>query len=210
MVDSEPHSVASWVAVLALRGVTLDQATINRVLGKSLRETSQMLVEQYHLPDQAIDLGREKADYQIAHLDGNIEPMPGLVEVLNEVDQRGLKKAVASSSLRRYVIAVLKAVNVLERFSVIVAGDDVLHGKPAPDVFLAAANVLQIEPARCLVLEDSPAGVQAAKAGGMKCIAIPNMHSRTLDLSAADQTLPSLITVRDTLDRFLEDVMPIA
>ncbi len=199
MVDSEPHSIASWQAVLGLRGATFDQATIDRTFGLRVDETSQLLKDTYHLPDTIDDLSREKIEYQITHLDGNVKPMPGLIELLDEIDRRNLKKAVASSSQRRYVDAVLKSIGVLDRFGSIVAGDQVSRGKPAPDVFLAAARALNVDPQNCLVLEDAPAGVQAAKSADMLCIAVPNDHTRSLDLSLADQIQPSLYAVANHL-----------
>ena len=199
MVDSEPHSIASWQAVLARRGAAFDQPTLDRILGLRLSETAQMAIDLFHLPDRPADLAREKTEYQITHLDGNVMAMPGLIELLDEIDRRGLRKAIASSSLRRYVMAVLQTTHLTDRFSVIVTGEDVINGKPAPDVFLKAAQTLKTEPQYCLVLEDAPAGVQAAKAANMICIAVPNEHTRQLDLSLADEVLPSLSAVRDRL-----------
>jgi HAD superfamily hydrolase (TIGR01509 family) len=199
MVDSEPHSIASWQAVLSARGASFDQDLIDRTFGLRVDETAQLLKETYHLPDTIAELGREKFEYQIAHLDGNVTLMPGLIELLDTIDRLSLPKAVASSSQRRYVDAVLQSLGLADRFSVIIGGDEVPHGKPAPDIFLAAARALRIDPAGCLVLEDAPAGLQAAKAGGMQCLAVPNPHTRSLDLSAADQILSSLFQVRDYL-----------
>ena len=108
--------------------------------------------------------------------------------MLDEVDRRGLKKAVASSGIGRYVEAVLRATGLRDRFSVIITVDQVARGKPAPDVFLAAARALNVEPQDCLVLEDAPAGVQAAKAAGMTCIAVPDYDVTQPDLSQADQS----------------------
>ncbi len=205
MVDSEPHSLGSWQAVLARRGVTLDQLTIDRILGLRIDETARTLIEIHHLPDSVDELSRDKTEYQIEHLDGNVKPLPGLFELLDEIDRRGLAKAVASSGQRSYVEAVLQNTQLIDRFSVIITGDDVSRGKPAPDVFLAAARALQVKPQSCLVLEDAPAGVQAAKAAGMFCIAIPNEHSRALDLSQADQIMASLVDVRGALDSIIDD-----
>ena len=199
MVDSEPHSIASWQAVLARRGAAFDQPTLDRILGLRLSETAQMAIDLFHLPDRPADLAREKTEYQITHLDGHVAAMPGLIELLDEIDQRGASKAIASSGTRRYVLAVLQTTHLTDRFSVIVTGDDVINGKPAPDVFLKAAEALRVEPQHCLVLEDAPAGVQAAKAANMLCIAVPNEHTRQLDLSLADEVLPSLSAVRDRL-----------
>jgi HAD superfamily hydrolase (TIGR01509 family) len=205
-VDSEPHSIVSWAAVLARRGVTLDQPTLDRVLGWRIDDTSRLFVEQYQLSDRPVDLSREKTEYQINHLAGNVPPMPGLIELLDAIDEWGLKKAIASSGRRPYVIAVLRAADLDQRFGTLVTGDDVANGKPAPDIFLAAAQALGVEPASCLVLEDAPAGVQAAKAAGMLCIAIPNDFTRSLDLSLADRRLPSLHNVRELLPQLVEGV----
>ena len=199
MFDSEPHSLASWEAVLQERGVTLDQLTIDSILGLRIDATARTLIDKYHLPDTVQELGDAKTEYQIAHLDGNVPPMSGLFELLDEIDRRGLPKAIASSGIRRYVEAVLRANGLLDRFSVIITGDQVAHGKPAPDVFLAAARALNVEPQYCLVLEDAPAGVQAAKAAGMVCIAVPDHSVAQLDLSLADRVVVSLHDVRTLL-----------
>ncbi len=199
MFDSEPHSLASWEAVLKERGVTLDQLTIDSILGLRIDATARTLIDRYHLPDTVQGLSDAKTEYQIAHLDGHVPPMPGLIELLGEIDRRGLLKAIASSGIRRYVEAVLRVNGLLDRFSVIVTGDQVAHGKPAPDVFLAAARALNVEPRDCLVLEDAPAGVQAAKAAGMTCIAVPDHGVAQLDLSQADKVVASLHDVLTAL-----------
>jgi HAD superfamily hydrolase (TIGR01509 family) len=192
MFDSEPHSLASWEAVLADRGVKLDQLTMDSILGRRIDATARTLIDKYHLPDTVQGLADAKTEYQITHLDGNVPPMPGLIELLAEIERRGLPKAIASSGIRRYVEAVLRVNGLLDRFSVIITGDQVARGKPAPDVFLAAARALNVEPQQCLVLEDAPAGVQAAKAAGMTCFAVPDHSVARLDLSQADKVVASL------------------
>jgi HAD superfamily hydrolase (TIGR01509 family) len=199
MFDSEPHSLASWEAVLAERGVKLDQLTIESILGQRIDATARTLIDKYHLPDTVQSLADAKTEYQIVHLDGNVPPMPGLIELLDEIDRQGLPKAIASSGIRRYVEAVLRVNGLLDRFSVIITGDQVARGKPAPDVFLAAARALNIEPQDCLVLEDAPAGVQAAQVAGMTCIAVPDHGVAQLDLSQADRVVTSLHDVRTLL-----------
>ncbi len=77
-----------------------------------------------------------------------------------------------------------------------VVAQDVTRGKPAPDVYLLAAQRLGLPPARCLVLEDAPNGVAAARAAGMRCVAVPNEFTLSLDLSVADVVSPSLLAVR--------------
>jgi HAD superfamily hydrolase (TIGR01509 family) len=195
MVDSEPHSLASWQAVLAKRSAQFDQATIDNILGQRLTETAQLAIRLFDLSDEPEALAQEKTDYQITHLKGNVRPMPGLIELLDLIDQRGLQKSIASSGTRAYVRAVLAATHLTDRFSTVITGDDVMNGKPAPDVFLAAAAALHVAPENCLVLEDAPAGVQAAKAANMLCFAVPNDFTRSLDLSLADRIIHSLLDV---------------
>lgn len=199
MVDSEPHSLASWAAVLAVRGLMLEQAVIDRMFGQRVSDTARMLTALYRLNEPSEVLAQEKEDYQVAHLKGRIAPMPGLFALLDEIEQRGLRKAVASSGRRRYVRAVLDEIGLGGRFTTIVTGDEVVNGKPAPDIFLAAAQALHVEPHECIVLEDAPNGVLAARAAGMRCIAVPNKHTRGLDLSLADEVAASLFAVRTRL-----------
>lgn len=203
MVDSEAHALTTWKDVLARRNIELDQETIDAMLGLRQIETSKMLIERFHLKDDPHALGAEKSEWQIAHLDGNVPAMPGLFDLIDAVDARDVRRAVASSGTRPYLAAVLKSIGLDDSFKVIVSGDDVPKGKPAPDIFLRAAERLDVAPSACLVLEDAPAGVAAAKAAGMRCVAVPNEFSRNLDLSAADHRLPSLRHVRDALDVLL-------
>lgn len=200
LVDSEPHALATWREVMARRGVQLDQATIDAMLGLRLANTSRMLLDRFNLPGDPEALGAEKSRLQLERLDGNVPAMPGVVDLIDAVDARGLKRALASSGTRRYIEAVLRSVGLAARFTTVVTGDDVSNGKPAPDAFLLAARRLNVSAEACLVLEDAPNGVAAAKAAGMRCVAIPNRFTQSLDLSAADHILPSLQAVRDALD----------
>ena len=174
MFDSEPHSLASWEAVLEERGVKLDQLTIESILGLRIDATARTLIDKYHLSATAQELADAKTGYQIAHLDGNVKPMPGLIELLDELDRRGLPKAIASSGIRRYVEAVLRVNGLLDRFSVIISGDQVARGKPAPDMFLLAAKLMGVPAEQCLVFEDAEPGIRGALAAGMKVVHVPS------------------------------------
>jgi HAD superfamily hydrolase (TIGR01509 family) len=203
MVDSEPISMSAWQAVLARRGMALDQATFDTTLGLSMNETARVFAGRFDLREDLVALVAEKTAEQIEQVDGKVSAMPGLLPLIDALDEYGLKQAVASSGMRRYVMAVLAAIGLASRFAAIVTGDDVAKAKPAPDIFLRAAERLDVAPARCLVLEDAPAGVAAAKAAGMRCVAVPNDFTRRLDLSAAAVVLPSLSAVRDSLTQLI-------
>ena len=200
MVDSEPHSLASWQAVMARRGVTLEPSVLDSILGQRLIETARLFVERYNLSDAPEQLSQEKESYQIAHLNGQVKPMPGLSVLLDDVERRGVRTTVASSGARAYVQAVLDEIHLQHQFETLITAEDVTHGKPAPDVFLLAARAVDVPPEQCLVLEDAPSGIQAAKSAGMRCIAIPHQYTRGLDLSGADWILSSFADVRTVLD----------
>jgi len=104
--------------------------------------------------------------------------LPHAMAVLQEVRGNGLRIGLATLSYRDQVQTVLAALGLMNAFDLIVTQDDVLRGKPDPEIFLFAARGLGISPAACLVIEDSLAGVQAALAAGMWCIAVPNHLTR--------------------------------
>ncbi|HEY3352136.1 MAG TPA: HAD family phosphatase [Polyangia bacterium] len=203
VADSEPHSVGSWRDVLATRGVTLEDEVVDRILGLRPRDSTALIIARYGLPDTALALSREKVDYQVAHLAGRVAPMPGLARLLDALDARRVPRAIASSGARRYVTAVLATLGLEPRFPVVVTGDEVTNGKPAPDIFLRAAALLGVPPAACVVLEDAPNGVAAALAAGMRCFAVPNGATRTLDVSAATWVVASLDEVADRVDELV-------
>jgi HAD superfamily hydrolase (TIGR01509 family) len=118
--------------------------------------------------------------------------LPGVEAVLVEAERLGLRRAVASSSSRAWVEGWLTRHGIRDRVEVICARDDVARVKPAPDLFLLAAERLALPPAACLVFEDSPNGMRAARAAGMRCVAVPNGLTRQLRLPDPDLVLASL------------------
>ncbi len=118
--------------------------------------------------------------------------LPGVETLLAEAQGLGLGRAVASSSSRAWVLGWLARHGIGERFQVVCGRDDVAQVKPAPDLFLLAAERLGIAPAACLVFEDSPNGMRAARAAGMRCVAVPNALTRQLSLPDPDLVVASL------------------
>lgn len=98
--------------------------------------------------------------------------VPGFFEFLAEIKRRGLKRIIASGSNRANIRRMLENIGVSADFPEMVSGEDVARPKPAPDIFLEAAKKIKVEPAECLVIEDTEHGVRAALAAGMKCIAL--------------------------------------
>ena len=203
MVDSEPLARQAWRTLLASYGHELDEETVNAMLGLRLMDSSRLVKGRFALPLTVEQIANRRGELLLASLPGNLQPMPGLIELLNAIDARGLRRAVATSSPGFYAPVALQEIGAADGFVVIVTGDSVARGKPAPDIYLAAAAALALPPTLCLALEDSPNGVRSAKAAGMRCIAVPNELSVELDLSEADAILPSLGAVAQRLDEFL-------
>jgi len=200
MIDSEPLHKEAWQVTLRHFGYELDEALFAQLVGLQISEDAVLLREHFRLPVRAEALARQRNDLFLARLPGRVKPRPGLCELIAQVRVRGLRTAVATLGERRYVDAVMRELNLDGVFDAVAVAEDVARGKPAPDVYLLAARRLGLPPAQCLALEDAPNGVLAAKAAGMRCVAVPNEMMRALDLSAADASLPSLLAVRHNLD----------
>jgi beta-phosphoglucomutase family hydrolase len=117
--------------------------------------------------------------------DRGIVTMPNAEVFLQEIKDLNIPIALATSSRKMKMKLVMEESGLEKYFSVFVTGEEVAHGKPEPDIFLLAAERLHVDPSQCLVLEDAVNGVAAAKAAGMKCIAITNTHNNAA-LAAAD------------------------
>jgi|TARA_B110001454_G_C12560807_1_gene367581 putative hydrolase of the HAD superfamily len=117
--------------------------------------------------------------------------MEGIPKAVKAAKAAGLKVAVVSSSSHRWVDGWLKKIGLFEQFDTTVCRDDAERIKPAPDLYLVAARQLALEPATCLVIEDSVNGIKAAKSAGMPSVAIPNRVTAGCDFSLADRVLKS-------------------
>ena len=134
-----------------------------------------------HTMRERLRLGLQPAEIEAAVVDAVVDrysregapEIPGAVEAVRRIAS-SRPAALASSSHRRVIDAALEATGLLAVFQAVVSSDEVNHGKPAPDVFLAAANQLGVEPAGILVVEDSLNGLRAAKAAGMTTVLVPN------------------------------------
>ena len=122
------------------------------------------------------------ADYDAIVAAEGISLKPGLDDILDLLDERGVAAAVATSTRRERARAKLDRVGLLHRFAALVGGDDVARGKPAPDIFLAAAERLGVAAGDCIVLEDSEPGIIAAAAAGMTPVMVPDLHPPSAEL----------------------------
>jgi HAD superfamily hydrolase (TIGR01509 family) len=192
MVDSEPIALEVWREVLTPYGVQLSAQVYSRVIGLEPRRGAGMMIEIFDLPMSVDELLKTYWQHRTEVMEQRIDPQPGLLELIDTLDQAGLRLGVASNSPHFYVLRILAAIGLDRRMACTVGSDQVQAGKPAPDVYLSAAECLQVRPEACLAIEDSPAGVEAVHTAGMRCVAVPNRELAGGDFSLADMTFGSL------------------
>lgn len=192
MIDSEPIALAVWREVLAPYNVELAAEVYSRVIGLEPRRGAAMMAETFDLPLSVDELLETYWAHRTKIMELSIEPQPGLLDLVELFVGVGYLLAVASNSPLFYIRRILAAIGLIGRIPCIVGSDQVENGKPAPDVYLAAARCLQIDPELCLAIEDSPAGMQAAKAAGMRTIVVPNPELPGRDFRQADYEFESL------------------
>ncbi len=146
-------------------------------------------------PDEATRRRRARHHPAIAAID---RPRPGVLELLVEAREAGLRTAIASSSDDTWVPPLLAQVGLVDHVEHLSLFDGSCPAKPAPDLYLRACAAVGVAPADAIAIEDSPNGIAAAKAAGLWCVAVPHAITRTLDLRAADLVLDTLEGV--TLD----------
>lgn len=178
LVDSEPISIAVLVDALAAAGVTMSaEEAHERFLGRSLKSMSDILHDEYGLAVDATFLeAMRKVLYE--RFREELQPIDGIAET---VDGLGIPHCVASSSQPERIRLSLSVTGLIDRFEPnIFSASMVQNGKPAPDLFLHASAAMGVEPARCVVVEDSPAGILAAKSAGMRVVAFTGgSHARS-------------------------------
>lgn len=176
MFDTEKLSSSCWVRVGRENGIPITEEIIDGTRGLDRRKTKLLLEEKFGegFDFQAFsDKSREYMDEEI-----NAKGMPikkGLLELLEYLGEKGYRCAVASSTERPRVEFYLKTAGIEDMFYTVVCGNEVSRGKPNPDIFLKAAEKLQLEPDRCIVLEDSKYGIEAAYRAGIPAVMIPDM-----------------------------------
>ncbi len=195
LVDGEPFYYEAARAVLAEDGVRFPLDQYRKYMGTKggwnefVLELGLARPAAYYR-DRCSE--RVAASYRAVDADA---ALPGAVELVRGLRRIGLPLAVASSSHRTNVETCLERLGVRDAFDAVVCGDDVKHGKPDPEIYLRAADPLGVSPHQCLAIEDSPAGIRAARAAGMTCWAVRTEYTRDLPLPDPDRTFQSLTEI---------------
>ncbi|HET9287296.1 MAG TPA: HAD family phosphatase [Gaiella sp.] len=173
------------------------------MMGMSSPEWSRYLHEVVGLREPPEVINEEVVRRMLARYETELPVVPGAVEAVHRLSSAGLRLALASSSNRELIDAVLRRLDLTSYFELTVSSEEVERGKPAPDVYLEVARRLGVEPSRCAAVEDSASGIRAAHAAGLHVVAYPNRHYPPAEdvLALADAVVESLAAVHADLGR---------
>jgi beta-phosphoglucomutase family hydrolase len=189
--DSYSLHFAAWQETFAKRGIEFTEDVFANLFGTRNDFIVASIMGKKDTISEVRIITQEKEDIFRQHAAGNIKPFPGAIKLLNALKKGGFKLGLASSAPRENIDLVLSELDLAGIFDCIVSGQDVSESKPSPQIYLAAARRLQALPNDCVVIEDSPLGVKAAKTAGMKCVGITNTHPLR-KLGEADRVVDSL------------------
>ena len=185
IIDSQPLYHEFDIRMLGRFGHPATLETVIPYSGLTSVDRMTKYKKDFGLRDSVDDLIKMSVDsMRDVFLTSHIEPVDGIPELLLSIKNAGQLLGVASSTSRELIELILRRLDVLSYFDKIVSGEEVKAGKPAPDVYLKAAEVFGVLPAECVAIEDSVIGMRSAKAAGFTCIAYRNSY--TLDYSHAD------------------------
>lgn len=192
--DSGPCHYLAWNRVMARWGVLVSEEVFRGGFGTRTDAFIRSLVGE-RLPEEQIrKVALEKERFFRRIVRGRLEPLPGVVPLLNSLQSTGYRMALASSAPQANISLTLRELGITRSFGATVSGDDVAEGKPSPQIFLLAAQKLGAPPSSCLVIEDAAVGVTAAHRAGMLCLAVTNTLSAE-QLRAAEMVTSSLANV---------------
>jgi HAD superfamily hydrolase (TIGR01509 family) len=192
LVDSEPFGFEALRRVMTRYGLPYSEEENAEFLGRTTLDSCRILKARHGFTASAETLADWYVEHMLEQIGRGPTPMVGVPDVLRQVRASGYRMALASSAEVRVIEANLAALAIRPLFEAVVSGTQVARGKPAPDVFLAAAERLATPPAQCLVIEDSRNGLLAAKAAGMRCAVVPCSYTREQDFREADHRLTAL------------------
>lgn len=202
IIDSSAAHRISWERLASEIGKLLPDDHFERGFG---RKNTVIIPDILGWTDRAKEIARlsdrKEEIYREVLREGTIEPVEGVRPLLEALQSEGIPCAIGSSTARANIDLALEAMELTEFFAAIVAAEDVTRSKPDPQVFLKAAELIQRAPARCIVFEDAPFGIDAAHAGGMRAIGVRS-STNPRDIDHADRMVDRLdeLTPKDLQD----------
>jgi beta-phosphoglucomutase-like phosphatase (HAD superfamily) len=192
MFDTEALFFRVSSEALAARGKSFTPEIMQAMIGRRAVDVAQTLKDLAGL-DEPVNVVLEEVRQRFsAVMDIAVHPTPGLFVLLDHLKRRRMPLAVATSSGRSYADRLLIRHGVRDRFEFVLGSEDVAHGKPDPEIYRLAARRFNVPAGSMLVLEDSPAGIAAARSAGAFAVGVPHEHSPAHALAAANLVVPRL------------------
>lgn len=175
LIDSEPYWLMSESRLASDYGASWTEENGHELIGKSLYDSSAVLKDRLSIRDLSVQQVIDRlTDEVVASIRDRLPWRPGALELLMDLKQNGIKTALVTMSMRRMALAVVEQIP-FHAFDVVIAGDDVVRGKPDPEPYLKAAEALGVSPTECVAFEDSRTGLASAEAAGTLAIGVPNI-----------------------------------
>ena len=201
VIDSSAEHERSWEILAEEISQPLPEGHFKRGFGKKNEVIIPEILGWAKNPEEIQKLAvRKETIYRELVRQRGVQILPGARELLAALRHEGIPRAIGSSTPRQNLEAIFAATGLGEFFDAVACGDDVIHGKPAPDIFLLAAEKLALAPADCLVIEDAHAGIEAARRAGIPVLAVATTNPLA-DLAYADGALESLAEATPALLR---------
>jgi len=192
MFNTEDVYTQVGTELLRRRDCEFSDELKDAIMGLRPQPTFETMIRWHRLDVGWEELAAESNQIFRGLLGDHLAPMPGLLDLLLALEQAEIPKAIATSSSRALTEEVLGRFQLQPRFRFVLAAEDIVNGKPDPEIYLAAAGRLGLQPQQTLVLEDSQNGCRAAAAAGAFTVAVPGEHSREHDFSVASLVVDSL------------------
>lgn len=177
LTDSEPLINAAAIAMFNERGLRVQPEDFHPFIGTGELRYLGGVAEKYGFPLDLQEAKRRTYEIYLELVPARLRAFPGAVELVQRCRAAGLRTAVASSADLIKIEANLRKIGLPPAgWEAVISAEDATHKKPAPDLFLAAARRLQLAPAQCVVIEDALSGIQAARAAGMRCVAVASSY----------------------------------
>jgi HAD superfamily hydrolase (TIGR01509 family) len=190
LVDSAPFHFEAWQELFRSLDKGFSDADFRRTFGLRNDAILKDILGEL-TPAEVERLARRKEELYREVVAGKVTPIPGAIDLLRSLHRSGMKMAIVSSTPRENVSVVLRSLGLEDAFAAVIAEEDAPRGKPDPQGFLLAAKNLGVAAGECVVLEDAPGGVEAAKRAGMRCIGLASSRPREA-LTSADLVVDSL------------------
>ncbi|GIM28802.1 hydrolase [Clostridium polyendosporum] len=204
MFDTETLAKRAWQETGKIYNYDISQEFLLGLLGMNKKSIAEEFRKEFgeNFPFDEIYIEQGKCVSRIIEEEG-LGVKEGLRELLDYLTEKKIKKAVATSSIRERAEKLLSIAGVLDKYDRVICGDEVTKGKPDPEIFVTVCKKLDVDPANAIVLEDSERGLEAAVAGGIRCIMVPDLvEPSEKHTKLAHSKVKNLIEVINLTDLF--------